>query len=182
MVFVAPSILSLSAAGLYTVILGVCLFAAASARRSRQPFASSRTWVLIAMFFGALALMRIAGAEELLRSALRSELRAEGGYNDRRELQRQLVIALMAIFAGLFLWALWLQYRAAHGRRNVAQFVAVAAVGMMIFLMTLRIVSLHQIDMLLYGPAKLNWIIDLGSGLVVMAAAGFYVRVVSRRP
>lgn len=178
----APSILSLTAASLYTVILAVCLFAAMSAHRQRQPVAHSRTWVLIAMFFGALALMRIAGAEDWLRGVLRAELRSEGRYNDRRELQRQLVIALMLVFAGLFLWALQIKYRAAHGRRNVAQFVALAAVAMMLFLMALRIVSLHQIDMVLYGPAKLNWIVDIGSSLTVMVAAGLYVRVVSRRP
>jgi hypothetical protein len=178
----APSILSLSAAGLYTLVLGVCLFAATTAGRHRQPFAHIRTWVLIAVIFGVLALMRIGGTEEVLRTILRDELRIEGGYAARRAWQRPAVLALTVTFAGLFLWGLLQQYRAAHGRRNVALFAAFAAVGMLMFLMALRIVSLHQVDMLLYGPIKLNWIVDIGSSVSVMAAAVLYTRYVQRRP
>jgi hypothetical protein len=53
---------------------------------------------------------------------------------------------------------------------------------MMVMLLGLRIVSLHQIDVLLYGPAKLNWVIDIGASLTVLTAAGFYIRLVSHRP
>jgi O-antigen ligase len=178
----APSILSLGAAALYIVILAVCLLAAATARRQRQPFAHRRTWVVVGLVFGALALMRVAGFEELVRELFRSELRLEGGYDQRRALQRPLAIAIIAIVSACFAWGLWAQWRASQGRRNMALFVAFAALATMVMLVGLRILSLHQIDVLLYGPAKLNWVIDTGASLAVLAAAVFYIRLVSRRP
>lgn len=181
MVSAGPSILSLGAAGLYLAVLCVCVMAAFSARRYRQPFANVRTWALIAMIFGALALMRIENTEELLRNLLREEIRQVGAYDGRRAAQRLMVGGVLSIFAGLFLWSLWRQWRAGHGRRNMALFAALASVGAMLFLIALRIVSLHQTDYVLYGPAKLNWIIDIGSSLTVLAAAGFYIRRVSGR-
>jgi hypothetical protein len=177
-----PSILSLSAVGLYTLILGACLFAAVTAGQYRQPFAHSRTWVMIAILFGVLALMRIVNAEDVLRDLLREVLRAEGGYAGRRDFQRTVLIVVIIAFIGLFLFGLWRQWRAAHGRRNMALFAAYAAVAIMLFLMALRIISLHQVDWILYGPTKLNWLVDIGSSLTVLAAAVFYVRLVKRRP
>jgi O-antigen ligase len=178
----APSILSLGAAGLYALVLAACLLAAITASRLRQPFAHRRTWVLVGLAFGALALMRIAGLEEIVRDVLRSELRVEGGYDQRRALQRPLAFGVIAVVSGLFAWGLWHQWRAAQGRRNMALFVAFAALTTMVMLLGLRIVSLHQIDVLLYGPAKLNWVIDIGASLTVLAAAAFYIWLVSRRP
>jgi hypothetical protein len=40
----------------------------------------------------------------------------------------------------------------------------------------LRVISLHAIDALLYGPIKLNWVIDLGTSLIVLSAAAYYTR------
>ncbi|MFY7744441.1 MAG: hypothetical protein ACOVQY_03395 [Erythrobacter sp.] len=34
----------------------------------------------------------------------------------------------------------------------------------------------------LYGPLKLNWVIDLGATLTVLVAAAYYVRIVRVRP
>ncbi len=51
----------------------------------------------------------------------------------------------------------------------------------MIGLMMLRIISLHMIDRLLFGPLKLNWVFDIGSTLAVLAAALYYIAIVSGR-
>ena len=40
----------------------------------------------------------------------------------------------------------------------------------LVFLLLLRIVSLHSVDLLLYGPLKLNWVIDLGACAIVLAS------------
>lgn len=178
----APSILSLIAAGLYTVILALCLYAAMVARRYSQPPAHFWIWGLIGLIFCAFALLRVVGAEELLRMMLRNQLLNDGIYDARRSFQRPLVNVLMVMFAALMIWGLVQQYRAAvHGRRNMALFIALAAMATMLFLMGLRIVSLHQVDWVLYGPAKLNWFLDIGASLTVAAAAGYYVRLVWRR-
>lgn len=52
----------------------------------------------------------------------------------------------------------------------------------MVMLLSLRIISMHQIDQLLYGPIKLNWLIDIGASLLAMGAEAIYIRVVIRRP
>jgi hypothetical protein len=170
------------AAGLYTVIVALSLYAAMAARRYSQPRAHYWIWGLIGLSFGAFALLRIVGAEELLRMMLRNQLSNDGIYDARRSFQRPLVIVLMVMFAALMLWGLVQQYRAAaHGRRNTALFIALAAVATILFVMGLRIVSLHQVDWVLYGPAKLNWFLDIGASLTVAAAAGYYVRLVWRR-
>jgi hypothetical protein len=178
----APSTLDLIAVALYAVILAACLFAALTAGRFRQPLAHGRTWVLVGLVFALLALMRLVSAEELLRDLLRAELRSEGAYLERRTWQAPTVVVLSVAFTGLFLWGLRQRFAAPHGRRNMALFAAYVAVGIMAFLMALRIVSLHQIDLLLYGPLKFNWVIDIGASLTVLASAVLYVRAVSRRP
>lgn len=181
MASVAPSTLDLIAAGLYLAILVACLLAALTAVRRGQPRAHARTWLLIGLVFALLAVMRLVSTEELLRDLLRAELRSGGAYLGRRAWQAPAVVALSVAFSGLFLWGLRQRYAAAHGRRNMALIAAYGAVGIMMFLMALRIVSLHQIDMLLYGPLKFNWTIDIGASLVVLASAGVYVRAVWRR-
>ncbi|MBA4042797.1 MAG: hypothetical protein C0472_13125 [Erythrobacter sp.] len=177
----APSIFSLGAAGLYFVVLVVCLMSAATAGRLRQPGAHRRMWTLIAFAFGAFALMRIGGFEEQLRDFLRAGLRIEGAYDNRRTIQRLVAFGVIALVGGLFAWELFRQSRGLRGRRNIALFAASAALAMMVMLMGLRIVSLHQIDALLYGQTRLNWFIDIGATLTVLASAVLYIRLVSRR-
>lgn len=176
-----PSIFSLGAAGLYFVVLLACLLAAMTAGRQRQPGAHRRMWTVIAFAFGAFALIRIGGFEEQLRDFLRAELRTGGAYDERRTIQRYVAFGVIAAVGGLFLWELFRQSRGLRGRRNIALFAAFAALAMMVMLIGLRIVSLHQIDVLLYGSAKLNWIIDIGATLTVLASAALYVWLVSRR-
>jgi hypothetical protein len=52
----------------------------------------------------------------------------------------------------------------------------------MLFLVILRVISLHMIDRLLFGPLKLNWIGDIGASLVVLGAAIYYMKLVRERP
>ena len=178
----APSNLSLAAAVLYAVVLAVCLVAATTASRHRQPLAPRRAWLLIALFFAALALVRIGGLEEIVRSTLRAQMQAEGAYEGRRALQGAIFLGFTSLIAALFVWTMLKRFRATRGRRNFALFWAIVAVGSLVALMALRIISFHPVDALLYGPLKLNWVIDIGASLLAMGAAGTYVRLVSSRP
>lgn len=164
------------------VVLATCLMAAAAASRHRQPDPHLRAWTVLALAFGALTLLRLGGIEELLRDFFRAELRLEGAYAERRTYQRWFALATMTAVGALFTWGLIRQWGAVRGRRNMALFAAWASIAMMILLLGLRIVSLHQIDVLLYGPVKLNWIIDIGASLTVLAAAAVYIRLVTQRP
>lgn len=175
------SILSLMASGTYLLVVLACLFASATAYQARQLPAHWQTWLILAIVFVVLAAMRFYAVEELLRDNLRAYFRAQGAYGDRRSIQAPLVAMLLAIvalagFAVLYRWSLIL-----HGRRNGARMVAVVAAIGMLFLMALRLASLHAIDALLYGPLKLNWLIDLGASVTVLAAAVYYVRLVRVR-
>lgn len=177
-----PSLLSLSAAGLYLLVMAVCLGAAMVASRHRQSPNHARTWLVIGLAFALLAAMRITGLEEIVRDLFRDVLRVEGTYADRRSIQRPLAVAVIFGVMGLAAWVLYRQSRRARGRRDLALLAAVASVILMLLLLGLRIVSLHQLDRLLYGPLKLNWVTDIGASLLTMGAAAVYMRLVTRRP
>ncbi|MFN3863718.1 MAG: hypothetical protein ACK4RT_05480 [Erythrobacter sp.] len=176
------SILNLSASGLYGCVLLACLAAAITARGSRQLPGHIWTWVLLALFFTALIPLRLLEIEEAVRDALRAAMRAEGSYRERRDIQGPIVAAII-LLAGC--GSLALLYHTMHnvrGRRNVARVVALVAALSMLLLMVLRMISLHAVDALLYGPVKLNWVVDLGTSLTVLVAAVYYVRLLRRQP
>lgn len=173
--------LSLAASGLYGCVLVVCLAAAITARGSRQLPGHVWTWVLLALFFAALIPLRMLEVEEAVRDSLRAAMRAEGSYRERRDIQGPIVAAIILLSGAGALALLYRTARNVRGRRNFARVAALVAALAMLFLMTLRMVSLHAVDALLYGPVKLNWVIDLGASLTVLGAAGFYTRLVRRQ-
>jgi hypothetical protein len=169
------------AVGLYLLVALGCVTGLLTAMRYRQAGWHLRVWLSVAALFIALAALRGLGIEDMWQGELRTMLRAEGTYQDRREFQRPLA-AIVIAFAGsaAFLWA-YRGFRNVRGRRNVAVMVAGASAFTMIALVALRLISLHPVDALLYGPIKLNWIIDMGSSLAVLGAAGYYIRLVGSR-
>lgn len=179
MVHAAPSIFSLFAAVVYAGVAIACLFAAASARRYRQPPAHWKIWAAIALVFLLLAAMRSFGLEEVIRQFFRDLLRLEGAYVERRTYQRWLAGAVILGICGLFAFGFRRQSRSMRGRRNMALLAAQASTLAMAMLVGLRFVSLHQIDQLLYGPLKLNWFADLGASLATLAAAAIYLRLLA---
>lgn len=177
-----PSMLSLAAAVLYLLVSSSCILAATTAIRGRQMRWHGRNWALLAVLFVAFAALRIFGFEEVWREDWRIAMRFEGTYEERRSFQRPIVAALIAIGASLALWWVYRVARVIRGRRNIATMVATSCAAVMVFVLALRLVSLHPIDSLLYGPIKLNWIMDVGSSLAVLGSALYYWRIVSARP
>ncbi|MET4131809.1 preprotein translocase subunit SecG [Porphyrobacter sp. MBR-155] len=177
-----PSTFSLAASCLYGIVMLACLAAAATALRQRQVSGHLRTWLMLALFFGVLITLRLVNAEEWLRAILRDYLRISGHYGDRRSLQAPLVAAILTIAGAGAMFALQRWARNLRGRRNVARLTGVLAAAAMVCLMALRIASLHLTDALLYGPPKLNWVIDIGVSFVVLVAAIYYVQLVRARP
>lgn len=174
--------MSLSAAGLYIVVVTASFIAAGGAMRLRQPRWHRRTWVVIALIFAVFAVMRVVGLEDILRDALRAMLRIEDVYGNRRALQRPLAVAAIITLSVITGFVYFRQYFAVKSRRNIALLSATVSALLMALLMALRIISLHQIDTVLYGPLKLNRVLDIGASLIVLGSALSYLRSLRRRP
>lgn len=172
------SLISLTAAGAYFFALLACLTAAAIALRQRQQIWHMRIWVIIAALYLGFAVVRAYGLEEAFRDELRAGLRGTAAYSERGGVQRPLSAAVIGLALGI--GSVWLVSlcRKVRGRRNLAVIIAGASAGGHFCLLALRLISLHQIDAVLYGPLKLNWILDVGATLTVLAAAFVYVRTV----
>jgi cytochrome bd-type quinol oxidase subunit 2 len=177
-----PSLLSLLAAGIYAVVAMACLIAAAIAQHRRQQAWHMRAWLLLAVFFIALAVLRWLGIEDALREDLRLLLRADDAYSERRNFQRPLAAIVVGLVGlGAMVW-LYRGFRTVRGRRNVAVLAAGVGAFTMFGLVLLRLVSLSPVDALLYGPVKLNWALDIGSSVIVSCAAVYYIRLISGQP
>lgn len=177
----APSLFSLMAACFYGIVACSALLALRSAVVQRQIGWHRIAWAFVAALFVGLAIMRLFVLEELLRHTMRSSQWMQERYAERRAIQTPIAAALV-IVAGLA--AAFLGLRLAPGlrsRRTIAALAALGASGGLIVLVLMRIVSLHAVDALLYGPLKLNWVLDLGASAAVLLASIAYLVVTHRR-
>lgn len=170
--------LSLAAIVLYGAVALAAMAACGTAAKSGQPSWNRRTWLALALLFVVLIVLRGFNVEETIRAALRESLRAEGAYAERREVQGLVASTVLFVSAAVASWWLFRRTRMLRGRRNFATMAALVAGMAMVFLVLLRLISLHMIDVALYGPFKLNWIADIGSSLVVLTSAVIYIRLV----
>lgn len=176
------SILSVAAAAVYALVALACVVGTGTAATKNQPVWHRNAWAALAALFIILLCMRGLGIEEWARGILREGLRSDGAYADRRGLQGIIVSAVLACVGAAGGWWFYRASQRLRGRRNVAVMVALASGAAMIFLVVLRLISLHAVDTILYGPLKLNWVGDIGSCAVVAMAAIYYVKLVRARP
>ncbi len=169
-----PSSLSLIAAALYILVALSCMVAGGAAATRRQPWTVTTQWWLIAGLFLAMALARYFDMEHTLRQNMRGVLLADGAYEMRREYQRPVAALVVVLGSGLAFWLVYKIAQARASRRILALRAARMAALSLVTLVVLRIVSLHPVDGLLYGPLKLNWIIDIGASVLIMGAAAFF--------
>lgn len=176
------SLFNLAAVALYLFVVLFALAASVGSVRYHQQGWHLRVWIMVMLLFVGFAALRGLGIEEIWRDALRQIMRADGAYESRRDIQRPLAAIVIAFAGGCaFIWA-YRGFSRVRGRRNVAVMVSSASAFVMVALVALRLISLHPVDAVLYGPLKLNWIIDIGSSIVVASAAGYYVWLVHKRP
>lgn len=152
-------------------IVSYCVTASLSglaARASGQKF-----WLWLAALFLLLVAWRIAGAEDVIRDTLRSQLALHDLYAGRRAIQA--VMAGIVLMAGAVLAAALWRRRKRLGKQQRARWWAETALTGLGGLILLRLISLSVIDRLLYGgPVHLNWFLE--GGLVsVCALAAFTV-------
>lgn len=174
--FSGQSAFGIGAAALYALVAMACGYASLRAASAHDAKADMRHWMLIALFFCGLIALRAFDIEDILRGNFRGWLRAEGVYQDRRDYQRPLVAGLIAIAAPLIFMLIYRFANHRAARRNLAVGIALIASFVMLGVLGLRIISLHQIDRLLYGPLKLNWLFDIGASMTVLGAAIFFIR------
>lgn len=159
------SLAGIAATFIYLIICGFCLRAAAVTRRTGRPSWEAAWWSAFAVLFVALMILRIGGIEEYWRTILRNLLRKDGVYDLRREAQAPLSVVAILCTATLVALAARLHFRTRPGSALRMLAYARLAVAGLCGLVMLRVISFHPVDMLLYGPAKLNWLIDIGSSL-----------------
>lgn len=159
------SILGLSATALYLLIGSTCGHAAVTAFKVQRPKPEVVWWALFAIWFFALVALRLSGLEEYFREGTRSVLRKDGVYEMRREVQAPLSVMAILCTAGLVaLTARWHSRRRPGSPSRLIAYARLAVAGLC-GLIILRVISFHAVDVLLYGPAKLNWVIDIGASL-----------------
>lgn len=178
MMFAGQSYLSVIMAHLYLLVMISCLSANFVGVKRGRPSSEIVRWLCFAALFAALFASRAFGIEEGWRTALRGAMYADGTYEMRREFQRPVAAFLLAMGAML---AFALAYRVAHqrfpDRAKLATDLAGLSALALLLLVAFRIVSLSPVDRLLYGPVKLNWIIDVSSSLIIAGAALAYLRI-----
>jgi uncharacterized membrane protein len=168
-------------AALYVVVALTCLAASVIARTRMRSQSHAAQWLMIGLIFALLFLSRAFDVEESVRNALRDTMRADGLYPERRMFQRRLVVGSIILGTLIISGLIYRFRRLLKGGRELALGVAILATATMCGLIVLRMISLHQIDALLFGPFKINWIIDVGTSLFVTVSAGYYVRLLLRR-
>ncbi|MGB3795947.1 MAG: hypothetical protein WA957_06550 [Alteraurantiacibacter sp.] len=176
------STLSLLAAGLYLLVMLAALAAFFTARKHGQQDWHVRSWLLVAALFTLLCLARIFSIEELVQEIVRQHVRSNGTYLDRDEWQRPVAAGLIVISTAFAGFAVFRTFRTIRGRRNFAVAFVVYCAFAMLALIATRLISLHTLDRLLYGPLKLNWIADIGLSGAIAAAAFYYTRIIRFPP
>jgi hypothetical protein len=166
--------LSLAAAVLYGGVAAACLLAWSQARGSHQQAWHAAIWLGAAVLFAMLIASRVFNVEELARLELREALRMRGEFGQRRDTQGWIVAAVLTLVAAAGLYAAYTITSRISGRRNIAVAVAATSCGVMLAVIAMRMVSLHALDALLFGPLKLNWVGDIGASCATLGAAIYY--------
>ncbi|MFO6446918.1 hypothetical protein ACLBKU_07190 [Erythrobacter sp. NE805] len=177
----APSTLSLIAAMFYCAVAalgGLALFRAIV--QQQLPW-HRWGWAMVVALFVVLAIVRVFSVEDWIRGDLREVLIQGKAYDTRRAVQGPLSAILFLISAAGFASLFYYIRRGIEGRRNVAILAALGCTSGMLLLFGLRIVSLHSVDALLFGPLKLNWFLDIGLSATVAICAVRYRAVVRRK-
>ncbi|EAQ28205.1 hypothetical protein NAP1_11438 [Erythrobacter sp. NAP1] len=176
-----PSILSMLAACLYAVVITASLLAFIEARKARQRPLHGQIWIAIAVIFTLLIASRLLLIEDAVRADLREALRASQIFAARREMQGPFVAGALLLCLAVGFGGAYFTMRKIIGRRDRAVAIAAASCAVMLVIVAMRIISLHAMDSLLYGPLKLNWVGDLGASAAIIGAASFYVLLLRGR-
>jgi Ca2+/Na+ antiporter len=168
---------SLAAISVYVGISLLCTLAALSAGVRGHSRRHALGWLLCSAAFIAMAVLRLLGAEDRIRQALRKLALAQGSYEERAVLQAPLVVLILAGMILLVFGAqrVWRSKLPENSDRLLG--VALLSVAAFVPLYAVRMISWHTTDRILYGGGiHLNWILDLGLCAAVAGVAILYLR------
>lgn len=132
-------------------------------------------WLGPFAFLLVLAGMRLFNIPELVRKSIKHYGQGAGIYAERRGLQSEVLVVLAFVGIAVLVIAVLRAQPRLQARRSarLAAF-ALAGVAGETALLAARLISLHQLDEMLFGPAKLGWVLDAGClALIAYAAIRF---------
>ena len=166
----------------YALVAGLAVHAAMRARANLWPRRAVWGWLAVAVIFIGLIAFRLTNGEDLTRQALRDLLMERHYYESRRALQRPLA-ALLVLATSVAIFAAWRWWPRGEGRPATLLRVGILAAAAYVPLNLLRIVSLHDVDRLLYArPVPPNWIVDFALTLIAGGCALSFARAASNGP
>ncbi len=132
-------------------------------------------WLVAALGMLGLSAIRFLALEDVLRGELRLAMASMDIHETRSAFQ----IPAVAIVCALGLALIWFALRRLRTKRasklEISVVVGKLALIGLIVLLSLRIVSFHAVDTILFtrflGPIRLNWILDIGLATALASAA-----------
>jgi hypothetical protein len=128
----------------YLVVAILC-FVAARREEPDSPGSWPPFWILTGVLFLVMALGRVGDLADLMTDTLRRRAESQGWYDSRRRVQGLFVAGLALAWFISVLVSVWRVPQ--RRRRYLPMIVVVLTVG---FYAAIRIVSLHQLDSVLY--------------------------------
>ena len=150
----------------YIVVAALCV-AAGRRQHPDDPGVWRPFWPMTAAVLLAMAVGRAGGIAEWIADLARSEARGEGWYETRRRYQAIVVGAIGAAWVFSVLTACWRIPE--RRRRYLPMMIIVMTIGAYV---AIRMVSLHQVDSLLYRRDLLGMRIGTLTEYVLLAIAG----------
>ncbi len=170
--------MNLLALALYLLACGMAARAHMTARKTSRAPLERVGWAAVALGFLLVGIIRLTGAEDAIRVKVRMAMRASGEYAGRAQLQSTLVSLGLVLGVAIIGWVWWRWSRRPAGRGEWLTRIGLLAIGGYVPLYALRLISLHNIDKLLYlGPVHPNWLIDGALAATACLSAFLYVRL-----
>lgn len=162
--------------GWLTVAAYLMACAAALRATARDAPRNAGLWFGIAVFLGLLALNKQLDLQTLLTVLARREALAGGWYDDRRIVQQDFILGLLAVSAALMMWLLYLTRICSRAVRT-----AMVGVCLLLLFICVRAVSFHNMDAFI-GLTFLGVTANHALELAGIAIAGIAASTVRSRP
>lgn len=154
----------------YVLATFFCFLASQLANKSRY-IKSSKFWLIMSLLVLMLGLNKFLFFENCITITLSNLAKTNGWYDLRRGIQAEFIIIVLFLIIGALLGFIS-QLKGAEK----SLYAAIIFLVMLLILVMLRIISLHQIDALLYPDLPvlgigLNWVIELTFSLGIAICA-----------